>query len=523
MLIGLSLADIRARARKLIRSAGIADPSLPVVFVVDTDGQLFSRTFKTDPPDPFGVPSNGWFFINNLFGKGSLVNGVNYTSKLATVQAQFPFAARQDWDFGNGGGTGIGSFAYGYPALAYVSNPYGDADGPFNEAGRGFPRQVNQTGTFKIAYNISVGGNLNSYNTLIDAYVTLLNNSASGAFVLELSYFPTCNPTLPFVGTATHTFNSIGKCRVGLQGTQACFYPCSPDGTQHRNILAGEVDFEELALYAIALGWGGMTGNEYWRGFEFGPEIQVPSVNNSGPYNGWLLHNAEPIVTMSLSNGTPQVAPSNRIAPAISGTPTVGQLLTCSSGTWIGSPAPTFSYQWKRNGTNLPGATASTYTPVSADNLQDMTCDVTATNANGSTTQVSNTQNINGITRKVTETWDTQNGWSSTAFVTYASQRVNSNVGQTAYNGFSKDFTGLFTVGKKYRIQYGHNFSSGTVRCGIGVANQSSVAWGAGSASGAATNDQTITALAGPTHVFFQFLDPPPIGWIDNLIIDEVP
>lgn len=494
---------------------------LPVV--VSADSGIMSRTFVSDPPDTFGLPSNGWFFINNLFGKGNLVNGVNYTSKMTAVRASFPLGAKLEWDFGAGGGTGIGSFAYGYPGIVFGSNPYGDADGIFNEAGLGFPRKVNQTSTFKVAYDISIGGNLLSYNTLIDAYVTVLNNSSSGALVLEFSYFPTCNANLPFVGTDTHTFVSIGKCRVGLQGTQACFYPCSPDGTQHRSILVGEVDFGELALYAIARGWGGVTGEEYWRGFEFGPEIQVPSANNTAPYTGTLQFNTIPVVTMSLADGTPQVPPSNRVAPAITGSPVVGQVLTCSSGTWIGSPAPSFAYQWKRNGTVLGGATASTYTLVSGDNLQDITCEVTATNSRGSTIQVSNTQNINGITRKVTEPFDTQNGWSNTANVTYPSGKVVSGSGQTPYNGFSKPFSGLWTAGKKYRIRSSLVASSGTLRIGIGPANQSAMVWGAASGAGTSTYDQTINAGAGPDSVFFQFLDPPFKGDILDLIIDEVP
>ncbi len=81
--------------------------------------------------------------------------------------------------------------------------------------------------------------------------------------------------------------------------------------------------------------------------------------------------------------------PSNSVAPALSGTAQEGQTLTCSTGTWSGSP--TYTYQWKRNGSNIGSATNSTYTLVTADVGQSIKCTVTATNFIGSATADSNT------------------------------------------------------------------------------------------------------------------------------------
>src|SRR5580700_3804429 len=39
-------------------------------------------------------------------------------------------------------------------------------------------------------------------------------------------------------------------------------------------------------------------------------------------------------------------APSDHTLPTISGTPYVGGTLIASPGTWTGSPAPSFTYQW---------------------------------------------------------------------------------------------------------------------------------------------------------------------------------
>jgi hypothetical protein len=81
--------------------------------------------------------------------------------------------------------------------------------------------------------------------------------------------------------------------------------------------------------------------------------------------------------------------PVNTVAPAITGTAQEGQTLTCSTGTWSGSPS--YNYQWKRNGSNIGSATNSTYTLVTADVGQSIKCTVTATNFIGSASADSNT------------------------------------------------------------------------------------------------------------------------------------
>lgn len=61
------------------------------------------------------------------------------------------------------------------------------------------------------------------------------------------------------------------------------------------------------------------------------------------------------------------VAPSNTVAPSISGVQIVGQTLTGTDGTWTGTPTITYTYQWQRStdgGTNwsdISGATSITH------------------------------------------------------------------------------------------------------------------------------------------------------------------
>jgi hypothetical protein len=73
-------------------------------------------------------------------------------------------------------------------------------------------------------------------------------------------------------------------------------------------------------------------------------------------------------------------------ASANANPPIVGTVCSVTNGNWVGTPT-SYSYQWTRNGTAIGGATAATYTLVSADTGgKDIRCVVTATNAQGSTT-----------------------------------------------------------------------------------------------------------------------------------------
>jgi hypothetical protein len=84
--------------------------------------------------------------------------------------------------------------------------------------------------------------------------------------------------------------------------------------------------------------------------------------------------------------GLPQVV----TPPVISGTGAVGQVLTCTPGTYVGAPTPTITRQWRRNTTDLGGQTGLTYTIQAADAGQSIACRETATNTNGSISSTSN-------------------------------------------------------------------------------------------------------------------------------------
>jgi hypothetical protein len=75
--------------------------------------------------------------------------------------------------------------------------------------------------------------------------------------------------------------------------------------------------------------------------------------------------------------------PVNTELPAITGTAEVGEVQTCSEGTWAGVAEITYEYQWFREGVALEDEDASTYTAVEADEDTELSCRVTASNAYG--------------------------------------------------------------------------------------------------------------------------------------------
>lgn len=92
----------------------------------------------------------------------------------------------------------------------------------------------------------------------------------------------------------------------------------------------------------------------------------------------------------SISPGQP---PENTVAPTITGTPTVGEVLTLHEGTW--SNEPTFTYQWVRadsdesNSADIVGEQDTTYTLVAGDEGKKIAVVVTGTNADGQDTAMS--------------------------------------------------------------------------------------------------------------------------------------
>lgn len=160
---------------------------------------------------------------------------------------------------------------------------------------------------------------------------------------------------------------------------------------------------------------GGATTNTYLlvnADYDADITCQVSATNNDGTSFA-VTDPVGPVV---------DAAPVNTVAPVVSGSAIVGGTLSCTTGTWTFNQTPTYTYQWKRDGSDITGATSSTYQLVSADNGEPMSCAVTATNdggsnsANGNTLTPPSTFSITSVTpgdTTVTVTWSAVTGATS--------------------------------------------------------------------------------------------------------------
>lgn len=80
-------------------------------------------------------------------------------------------------------------------------------------------------------------------------------------------------------------------------------------------------------------------------------------------------------------------APVNQVLPAISGVATNGSVLTAFEGLW--SQMAAFTYQWRKGGVNIAGATARSFTLTASEVGGGIDVVVTATNSAGNASATS--------------------------------------------------------------------------------------------------------------------------------------
>lgn len=99
-----------------------------------------------------------------------------------------------------------------------------------------------------------------------------------------------------------------------------------------------------------------------------------------GPFRGKPFERGGPFGRASIPSG-PSAPAINSVS--IVGSGEIGSAHTVSLSV-SGYPTPSLSYEWRRDGTAISGATGATYTPVGADDGATLTVAVTATNSEGS-------------------------------------------------------------------------------------------------------------------------------------------
>jgi hypothetical protein len=105
----------------------------------------------------------------------------------------------------------------------------------------------------------------------------------------------------------------------------------------------------------------------------------------AGPWSAASLGRKE-IVVLKVEEDEEQgllVGPVVATLPGLLGTGMIGTELALDPGLWTGFPAPALTFQWRRDGVPIPGASARAYAPVAADDGCGIDCLVAAASPAG--------------------------------------------------------------------------------------------------------------------------------------------
>jgi hypothetical protein len=136
----------------------------------------------------------------------------------------------------------------------------------------------------------------------------------------------------------------------------------------------------------------GLASGSYNLEYENFSETEAESEYLAQTVNG--IGATQGSTTSGVNVGLVPKKPTNTSAPGLSGTPMVGQTLTCSNGTWTGIATLAYAYKWLRDGGPIAGPTGGTYAVQAADQGHGLSCEVTATNPKGHASATSNTLKV---------------------------------------------------------------------------------------------------------------------------------
>ncbi|GAC1406896.1 MAG: hypothetical protein NVSMB69_06800 [Novosphingobium sp.] len=308
-------------------------------------------------------------------------------------------------------------------ALAYsppTSNPLASSDGENAGAVAAFAVPVATTGAPANTVAPTLSSTTATTGTALTVTTGTWSNSPTG-FAYQWFYADT-NAAIsgataasytPVAGDVGHTLkcivtanNGSGSVSAPSNVTAATVAPPAPSNTV-APALSTTTAVVGSAISVTTGTWSASpTGFTYqWAYADTSASISGATASSYTPVAGDVGHTLKCTVTATNANGSAAAvsntsslvvaaaAPVNTAAPALSTTsPTQGNAVTVSTGTWNGSPTG-FAYQWFYADTSaaISGATASSYTPVAGDLGHTLRVTVTATNANGSSAASSNT------------------------------------------------------------------------------------------------------------------------------------
>ncbi len=206
-------------------------------------------------------------------------------------------------------------------------------------------------------------------------------------------------PVIMHSHNATEAGNTYGIASLMLVANGESSYSTSNNCYTSCEVWYPEY-LQTLALGAPVGSYNKLSNGVYWRWFQHGMVMVNPTSSSvarfslgGGTYSGSQLSNVSSVslapttgYVLLANSGNVVKAPANTKAPAIGGTPAVGKPLLVLPGTWSGSPAPTYAYQWSRCSSTCTAiwtANSPSYVVQSGDAGYRFVVRVTATNSGG--------------------------------------------------------------------------------------------------------------------------------------------
>jgi chitodextrinase len=227
-----------------------------------------------------------------------------------------------------------------------------------------------------------IGATLRVVVTNSNAYGSASATSDPTAVVADPGPIAPSNTSPPTISGTAQMGQTLTADPGQWAGTQPISYAyqwqsCDQNGANCSDIVGATSQTYTLTIFDV--------GNTV--------DVEVTASNTAG--SSTATSNPSAVVTVPAP-----IAPSNTSPPTISGNTVVGQTLTGDNGTWSGTQPISYSDQWRRcdqagaNCNDIAGATAQTYTLVSADLAKTIRFQVTASNDGGSSTATSSQTSI---------------------------------------------------------------------------------------------------------------------------------
>lgn len=239
------------------------------------------------------TPDNGFYAVNNVWGKGNFVDHKDYVSRIEIWPDTFPVGTTFSWIWPNAAGP---DWTYGYPEMVFDLSHVGQV------------KQLKDIEVLTVSYDVSITGNLNSFDILLDLMPTKLG---AAMWSSEISFYPYWSAPVRNKGVV-HRFtksNPPFTAQVFVQSSgsgpeipEIIIRPIQDNPSpfydqilgffakygwftkEPRQILKGEIDLVEIFQFLGEQGLLDMT--LYLPLVQLGAEPQCPNEYNTPPHNG---------------------------------------------------------------------------------------------------------------------------------------------------------------------------------------------------------------------------------------------